>query len=458
MMKGLLLAAVAALGSAGSASAATLELSSVKGPPTAAFDATAGGYAPGEAVVFHFAPTGDVSVPAGPGGSATATLTVPAGTLPGKYTVSVDGGASAVYLVRTNWAQARFSEKRGGTNVFENILNPANVGSLAPLFDRPCGDGGDGETPTVASGRAYVASRDGTLCAVNKASGKAYWSTDVRGLVVAPIAAAYTKLYVTAGHRLLALDSKSGAVEWAGRTEGGVLQSSPAVYKGTVYVGSRDGYLYAYDAAGCEGEPLCYPLWRGRVKDAVLSAPSAYGHYVVVTSADGSVRKFDADGCGKSVCDALAVADGTGSRHDLRTSVALTGSPETLVWATFGDGRVAALSARDLHTVRSISIPGRPRLSSPAVTGDAVYVTAGDGTLRALSRATLAPLWTATLPAGATPPGQANGPAVANGVVYVGTGDGGTAAYAASGCGAAVLDCPPLWYAPAHGGASAVVS
>ncbi|HWI74141.1 MAG TPA: PQQ-binding-like beta-propeller repeat protein, partial [Baekduia sp.] len=76
---------------------------------------------------------------------------------------------------------------------------------------------------------------------------------------------------------------------------------------------------------------------------------------------------------------------------------------------------------------------------------------------RALSRATLAPLWTATLPVGATPPGQANGPAVANGVVYVGTGDGGTAAYAAAGCGA-VSDCPPLWYAPAHGGASAVVS
>jgi outer membrane protein assembly factor BamB len=90
------------------------------------------------------------------------------------------------------------------------------------------------------------------------------------------------------------------------------------------------------------------------------------------------------------------------------------------------------------------------------VTGDAVYVTAGDGTLRVLSRATLTPLWSAALPGGATPPGTANGPAVANGVVYAGTGDGGTVAYAAAGCGAAT--CAPLWTAPPHGGASAVVS
>jgi hypothetical protein len=289
---------------AGTAGAATLELSSVKGPPTAAFDAKVTTYAPGEVVVYHFAPTGDVTAVAGNDGTATARITVPFGTLPGKYPVSVDGGrrggpATAVYLVRTNWAQAGLTEKRNASNVFENIINPGNVGSLTTLFDKPCGTGGDGETPTVASGRAYVASFGGTICAVNKASGKAYWSTGVGGLVVAPIAAAYTRLYVTAGHRLQALDSKTGTPLWAGRTEGGVLQSSPAVYKGVVYVGSRDGYLYAYDAEGCEGEALCYPLWRGRVQEPILSAPSAYGHYVVVTSSDGTIRKFDADGCGK---------------------------------------------------------------------------------------------------------------------------------------------------------------
>src|ERR1700690_2512488 len=51
---------------------------------------------------------------------------------------------------------------------------------------------------------------------------------------------------------------------WTGAT-GGFVHSSAAVAGGVVYVGSFDGKLYAFDAAGstdCSGTPkTCAPLW-----------------------------------------------------------------------------------------------------------------------------------------------------------------------------------------------------
>jgi outer membrane protein assembly factor BamB len=458
MLKALVLAAVALMATAVGASAASLTLQDVKGPPSTAFTATAAGFTPGETVTFAFAPdTGRTAVADG-GGSATTTLTATASTLPGKYPVVVTGAtsratASAAFLVRTNWAQARFTEKRAGVNVFENVLNPSNVGSLTQAFDLPCGAGGDHRTPTVASGRAYVASADGHLCAYNKASGRALWDVDLRADTGAPPAAAYTKLYVSAGQSLVTLDSVTGRKLWTGDTYGRTLQAAPAAYKNMIYVGSKDGFLYAYDANGC-GDRRCFPLWRGRVGRRVLAAPTAWGHYLFVTAGDGSISKFDANGCGRQVCEALArTPSGRSWPTTMRTSVAVIG--QTL-FAGFGDGRVATLRTTDLGVITQTRLMGRPRVSSPAVTGDAVYVTTSNGDLVALARGTLAPVWSARLKGGATPAGFANGPAVANGVVYVGNGKGGTQAFATAGCGRA--SCGALWSDDRHGAGSPVIS
>jgi serine/threonine-protein kinase len=85
---------------------------------------------------------------------------------------------------------------------------------------------------------------------------------------------------------------------WTAATGDGVA-SSPAVAGGIVYVGSNDGKLYAFDAAGgaatCTGTPLeCTPLWTLTTADAVASSPSVVDGVVYVGSNDGNVYAADA--------------------------------------------------------------------------------------------------------------------------------------------------------------------
>ncbi len=453
----------------GVASAATVTLHDTKGPPTAKFTVNAAGFTAGEAVTLTFAPGGTHTVAASGDGAAVTTFTAPASTVPGKYPVTAKGAtsaliASAVFLVRTNWAQARFGERRAGVNPFENLVNPTNVASLTTVFEQPCGAGASWQTPTVASGRVYVGSRDGKVCAVNKASGRALWTTWTHGEFRSPIAAAYTKLYLTSGRTVQALDSVTGKRLWKGRIDGSVAQSSPVAYRHAIYVGSKDGFLYAYAADGC-GVRYCAPLWRGRVGREVLAAPTAIDGAVLVTATDGTLVKFAAVGCGAPFCRPLAKVGPRyehGHRHGRHWGwwpKVLTGAvavADGKVYVGSTDGHVRVLSLADLSQLADTKLPGRPRVSSPAVLGDVLFVTTSDGRLQALDPATLAVRWTASLAGGPLEAIRLGGPSVANGVVYVGDRRGGTEAFAVNGCGTPV--CAPLWRSAERGAAGTAIS
>ena len=88
--------------------------------------------------------------------------------------------------------------------------------------------------------------------------------------------------------------------------------SSPVVAGGIVYVGSFDGMLYAFNAAGCKGAD-CLPLWASRPAGQgtiVVSAPAVasgtlyIGTYNYFTGA-GEVAAYAAQGCGKLDCTPL---------------------------------------------------------------------------------------------------------------------------------------------------------
>src|SRR5690348_4450715 len=63
--------------------------------------------------------------------------------------------------------------------------------------------------------------------------------------------------------------------EWTANLDNPV-KSSPAVVGGVVYVGSTDGKLYAFDAAGstgCSGTPkICNPLWTASTGSYIVSS------------------------------------------------------------------------------------------------------------------------------------------------------------------------------------------
>jgi outer membrane protein assembly factor BamB len=79
------------------------------------------------------------------------------------------------------------------------------------------------------------------------------------------------------------------------------------VAHGTVYVGSGDGFLYAFRAAGC-GQPNCQPKWIG-VGDgavaAILSSPAVANGVVYVGKNTNEVLAYSASGCGQFTCAPL---------------------------------------------------------------------------------------------------------------------------------------------------------
>ncbi len=91
-------------------------------------------------------------------------------------------------------------------------------------------------SPALAGGKLYVGSADGTLYALDPASGREIWRFD------------------TEGHAL-----ESGKFGFDRRT----IQSSPAVADGRVFVGSRDGFLYA---RGCRDREAARGGWITRCR------------------------------------------------------------------------------------------------------------------------------------------------------------------------------------------------
>ena len=69
-------------------------------------------------------------------------------------------------------------------------------------------------------------------------------------------------------------------------TTGGLVNSSPAIANGIVYIGSGDDKLYAFNAT------TGATLWTGTTGGAVNSSPAVANGIVYVGSDDGKVYAF----------------------------------------------------------------------------------------------------------------------------------------------------------------------
>ena len=84
-----------------------------------------------------------------------------------------------------------------------------------------------------------------------------------------------------------AADSFKGEVEWSAPAPRDT-SSSPAVYGGTIYVGSNDGAMYAYSLKTGEER------WKFDTGNWISTAPAVYGGQVFVTSYDSRLYCVDA--------------------------------------------------------------------------------------------------------------------------------------------------------------------
>ena len=327
-------------------------------------------------------------------------------------------------------------------------------GYCSPLWTADIGSDAY-SSPAVANGVVYVGSfiENGTES----------------GMLYAFDAAGVTNCTVSGG-------TKTCTPLWTAATDGGIYESSPTVANGKVYVGDTDSLLYAFDAAGvdgCSGTPkTCSPLWTGNTyAGGIMSSPAVANGVVYVGTENGYLWAFDADGgaahcsSGTKACTPLwispvaagpfftspTVANGTvyigsGDRGDS------TGTLYAYDAAGGTSCPVDSSNYKECPPLWTATVPGAIR-SSPAVANGVVWVGSDDKKLYAFAQNavllncnmsstphTCSPIWTSAATGGAI----GSSPAVANGVVYVASEDQKLYAYQAACATNHILTCKSL--------------
>lgn len=162
-----------------------------------------------------------------------------------------------------------------------------------------------------------------------------------------------------------ALDEETGQLKWKFKT-GSWVDSSPAVADGVVYVGSNDGKLYALDAATGQ------QLWAYNAEYPVRSSPAIADGIIYVGADDYGVHAVDAE---------------TGARvWRYETNNLVASSPVVshgLVIVGSVDGSLYSINAKN-GRLRLRYDSRDPVVSSPVVNDDAAYFANTQGTIFAI--------------------------------------------------------------------------
>jgi len=255
----------------------------------------------------------------------------------------------------------------------QGCAGPPSARVCSPLWTAPT-NFVSGSSPAVADGVVYIGSEEsGTLYAFD-----AHGTTRCTGV------------------------TKTCAPLWTASLNGSTA-SSPAVVNGVVYIGGSDnfvgsgeGRLYAFDAdgtQGCSGPPtarVCNPLWTANPGGEITGSPAVAQGRVYVGSSDGILAVFDAAGqqsCSGSpkTCAPLMTADTNdtgGSSPAIAGNVVFIQSNEI--------GKVSAFDAtgnlgctgtpKQCTPLWSVDIPFFGAIS-PVVANGVVYIGNGDDVL-----------------------------------------------------------------------------
>ena len=196
-------------------------------------------------------------------------------------------------------------------------------------------------------------------------------------------------------------------VLWTFQT-GGWVESSPAVLNGVLYVGSNDGNLYALDATTGNLK------WNFTIGGKISSSPAICDGTVYLQSnlQDKNIYAIDSDtGTLKWKFKTEMVIDDVASSPVVVDGTVYVGSSDhsDSLW-----GSVYALDAYTGDLKWKFTNKFDTFVSSPAVSGETVYVGSTGGTLYALDKDTGTIIWEFNAGGG----NIRSSPAVSNGVVY----------------------------------------
>jgi outer membrane protein assembly factor BamB len=152
-------------------------------------------------------------------------------------------------------------------------------------------------TPVTGEGRVFVAGFNGTLYALDLATGNVIWEQKTGGAIIGGAGLADGTIYIgSSDNKLYAFDAATGAPRWSPFKTGGAIWSKPVVEGGTVYVTSMDKRLYALDSATGESRwPQPF-----EAQGAMPSTPALDGNTLYVGALDNRLYAVDASS-GKQV-------------------------------------------------------------------------------------------------------------------------------------------------------------
>jgi eukaryotic-like serine/threonine-protein kinase len=235
-------------------------------------------------------------------------------------------------------------------------------------------------SPTIADGVLYIGGGDGNLYALNAKTGKVIWKYNAGSRIrTSPAITNENIVFGTLNGIVYSVKKNDGSLNWKFETSGAGLRfedagydqtsiiCSPAVTDKAVYIGGRDGFLYALDLkTGKE-------IWKVSHGGSWVLAAAVDEEYVYASSGSSAFIQ--------------AVDINTGEeKWKFRTMGIVYASPilvEDVLYCSDYAGSLFALNKRTGEKIWSFPMGGRS-FSTPIVYKGLVYGAADNGVLFAL--------------------------------------------------------------------------
>ncbi|HZY96011.1 MAG TPA: PQQ-binding-like beta-propeller repeat protein [Candidatus Cybelea sp.] len=248
-------------------------------------------------------------------------------------------------------------------------------------------------SPSVDAGVVFIGSSDNSEYAVRASDGTQVWKFVTKGPVRSSAAISDgTVFFSSADGNVYAVDEIAGTQRWRFQTGGerrfsapgihgmqprteimpdpyDLLLSSPAVWNGTVYVGSGDHNVYALDARSGAIR------WKFTTGNVVHASPAVDGGAVFIGSWDRYFYALNAR------TGALLWKFATGDDRDIYNQVGIAGSAAVsngVVYFGCRDSHFYALDAGTGALVWKRDHHGSWVIASPAIAAGTVYYTTSD--------------------------------------------------------------------------------
>ncbi|HET9382460.1 MAG TPA: PQQ-binding-like beta-propeller repeat protein [Streptomyces sp.] len=196
--------------------------------------------------------------------------------------------------VKNDWVSSGQNNHNTRHAATERILNPGNVGRLAPKWTFTTA-GDVSATPTVVDGTVYVPDWGGKLWAIDSDTGEEIWSNTITGYDgiagdVSRTSPAYYEgdLYIGTGTLMtpetksayvISVDARTGEKRWKTKVDSDpttVITTSPTVDDGVVYVGTSSKASTLPEPPSFRGAIMALDAHTGKILWKTHTIPEGY--------------------------------------------------------------------------------------------------------------------------------------------------------------------------------------